>query len=31
LLYAVCFIYENIYYSIIYLQSYMFKLFLNQL
>jgi hypothetical protein len=31
LLYALCSIYENIYYSIIYLQSCMFKLLLNQL
>jgi hypothetical protein len=31
LLYAGCSIYEDIYYSIIYLQSYMFKLMLNQL
>jgi hypothetical protein len=31
LLYAVYSIYEDIYYSIVYLQSYIFKLLLNQL
>jgi hypothetical protein len=31
LLYAVCSIYEDIYCSIVYSQSYMFKLLLNQL
>jgi hypothetical protein len=31
MLYAVCPIYEDTYYSIVYLQSYMFKLLLNQL
>jgi hypothetical protein len=31
LLYASCYIYEDIYYSIAYLQSCMFKLLLNQL
>jgi hypothetical protein len=31
LLYAFCSIYEDIYYSIIYLESCMFKLLLNQL
>jgi hypothetical protein len=31
LLYAVCSIYKDIYYSIVYSQSYMFKLLVNQL